>query len=432
MLEALFAQQGLSPIWRISEMLYIEYSPLVVRQRGGASNCIISSQQGVQQGNVLSSLLFVNTMHPALKAVESEYGDDAKLLAYVDDIHVIGSDVKALAAYNSLAVQLDNRCGLTMSAEKCKVLTISAVPSTTDWASYGITVVTTLNTLGYAITTNHVDAMAVADKRINGVAGRIEQLLQSQVLSAQEKLLMMRSIASHWSTYTLPFMATGNEQVSQSLARFDSAVSGNVIRALGLPPLSLPQITQLNLPLVFGGMGLGALSSLLRALALRISSLRRIINLKLGFIADILRDDLESAITEIASLLHINITATLPVSTSPPKTISCLRAAIAVLPTSATITRYCYEEISAALAVSFSDLDKARFGAISLPNAQAILHIRPYDFRLTLSDFEVKNYVALYLGAAFDNKFAGTTCMSCISRHGYVNGGPTSHCVGCP
>ena len=409
-------------------MMYGYYSALVVRSKDGLVHGLITSMQGVHQGGTLSSLVFAMGLQPALK-ITARLNPEITVVAYTDDIHLAGADPVILASLQTLNLELDRCCGLTLNTAKCLALTVSAQSSDTDWSSYGLKKVPSLDSLGYSITTVYAEDALAARKCVHGVFNRISQVMESPVLSCQEKRLVSLSVSKHWITYFLPFMGRGNASVTQLLNDHDRSVSEKFLTMQGLPVGTPIQLTQLNLPTRLSGMGLNALSTY-QALCLRVCALRKATSIEFPpYVKAVLSEQTDSALSELANLLHMKLLSIRSDSASPLKSTSCIRADIAAMLTSAEMSHYVHDALGLAVASTLTPLNKARCDALTLTSAQTLLTVRPYNLQTTLSDFDVKCDTSQRLGIPFDPKMVGTICMLCNMHHTYAS---TDHALCCP
>ena len=67
----------------------------------GSSSIVIPSQEGVHQGDPLGPVLFATTIHPILSEIQNNI-PEATLLAYLDDVFLLGSPDKVLVSFNML------------------------------------------------------------------------------------------------------------------------------------------------------------------------------------------------------------------------------------------------------------------------------------------------------------------------------------------
>ena len=85
----------------------------------GSSSIVIPSQEGVHQGDPLGPVLFATTIHPILSEMQNNI-PEATLLAYLDDVFLLGSPDKVLAAFNMLKKSFST-INLSVSQTKCEV-----------------------------------------------------------------------------------------------------------------------------------------------------------------------------------------------------------------------------------------------------------------------------------------------------------------------
>ena len=102
-LEALFGEEDLSPLWRLVNWSYGAASPLLVMDRGRVLS-ILESCEGVKQGDVLASLLFALSMKRIYAA--SIVGLNCFALAVMDDIYFIGPPTDTFKAFKLFSSSL--------------------------------------------------------------------------------------------------------------------------------------------------------------------------------------------------------------------------------------------------------------------------------------------------------------------------------------
>ena len=85
--------------------MYSAFSDLVISR--GNSTVILSSQEGVHQGDPLGPVLFSIAIHPVLLDLQSAHRD-VVVLAYLDDIFVLGPPSKAMLAFDDLKSAFSN------------------------------------------------------------------------------------------------------------------------------------------------------------------------------------------------------------------------------------------------------------------------------------------------------------------------------------
>ena len=73
----------------------------------GNDTVILLSEEGVHQGNPLGPTLFTSAIQPILKATQEKY-EDVTILAYLDDIFVVGEVYCVLCALTDLKSSLVN------------------------------------------------------------------------------------------------------------------------------------------------------------------------------------------------------------------------------------------------------------------------------------------------------------------------------------
>ena len=84
----------------------------------GSSSIAIPSQ-GVHQGDPLGPVLYATTIHPILSEIQNNI-PEVTLLAYLDDVFLLGSPDKVLAAFNMLKKSFST-INFSVSETKCEV-----------------------------------------------------------------------------------------------------------------------------------------------------------------------------------------------------------------------------------------------------------------------------------------------------------------------
>ena len=84
---------------------------------------LISSQEGVQQGDPLGPLIFCLTIHPTLLSLESEF-----LVGYMDDITIGGPVASVASDINVIIVDGSNK-GMHLNVAKCELISKDVPPT---------------------------------------------------------------------------------------------------------------------------------------------------------------------------------------------------------------------------------------------------------------------------------------------------------------
>ena len=97
--------------------MYGRSNPLISLK--GHETITLSSQQGVHQGDPLGPAFFSIPLHSSFCELQTN-NPLVSVLAYLDDIVILGSPEEALAAFSDLKVILPS-IGLSISDAKCEV-----------------------------------------------------------------------------------------------------------------------------------------------------------------------------------------------------------------------------------------------------------------------------------------------------------------------
>ena len=117
MMEKALANETLKPIHGLVRAGYHEPSSLFVKGPDGVIEDHLKSEQGVRQGDPLSTLLFCHTIDPCLEAIAGHVGV-VQVIAYADDITILTLDNAAIADILTLARNLLSPLNLTVNVAK--------------------------------------------------------------------------------------------------------------------------------------------------------------------------------------------------------------------------------------------------------------------------------------------------------------------------
>ena len=258
--QAVFSDPRFAPIWHIFDMAYHEASPLLTFDTDGRRVHVLSSSQGVRQGDPLSALVFALTLHPHIKnALAVSPSSDA--LAILDDVTFWDTDLRNLVkiADSLKGAEAD---GLVWQPVKSEIVGLHDEPIPPEVQTWldrtGIPVARhSTEILGNLISrdkTGETQTQAILSK-LRKYESWFEALLSS-VLTPQEVLHLALVCGVPIANYLLRTNAPKHSSVGALwLTRKLRSV---VLKALGidLGELTADQIAQLSLPAKLGGLGL--------------------------------------------------------------------------------------------------------------------------------------------------------------------------------
>ena len=162
-------------LFRAGRWAYHVPTPLVVSAVGGDAPVVLTSSEGVRQGDPLGPLLFSIGARNTLAALERDLGPGHALLAYLDDVYILSEEPGAL---DSVAAFFDGQpaCGLALNLRKCHETPLAIV------AQDGLEV------LGTCIGPPEVRAAFLAAQ----VDAQLPALSRLSDLPGQEALLVLR------------------------------------------------------------------------------------------------------------------------------------------------------------------------------------------------------------------------------------------------
>lgn len=134
-LKTLYSHSALSGLWRIADFAYSQ--PTALYSRCTSTNRFMQSlmsEEGVRQGDPLSSLLFALSIQSTLAAVDNT---SVKVRAYLDDVIVVGKPQGVVNAFETICVEAA-KCKLQVQPKKCCFIYFNeaTVPLSTNITEY--------------------------------------------------------------------------------------------------------------------------------------------------------------------------------------------------------------------------------------------------------------------------------------------------------
>lgn len=227
MLEALYAEPRLEPIFRLVDWAYSSPTNLYVR---GADNIVetIPSANGTRQGDPFGMLLFCLGVVGPIKAGLAVGGDGVSAVAVADDVTFIGPpDGEAASIATAAFIQACHPLSLRFRGDKSKILNFSGAPlhaTTTAFAVANRIPILTDATmiLGTPMGSDAAAVQALAVEEIAGSATLLDSLAHPEMpLSVAEKFLRSATMPklNYLSRVGLP------GEYSDALQSFDSRVT---------------------------------------------------------------------------------------------------------------------------------------------------------------------------------------------------------------
>ena len=231
--------------------------PSEVRFRGeDGQPVVIPSSEGVRQGAPTSPALFAIALQDTLLEVASDI--DAAIVAYLDDVYIIGSVDSACAVYQRLKAAAADM-GLATAAHKCAVFSLlpglandvaeaTGIPAAAD----GLTVLGT--PVGEA-QWELLQLRATADRAADWLSA-----LMALQLAAHHKLVLL--LRAGWSRTSYLARTSRPSASGLVLPQAHDELCASVAKLAGVPSLSGQAATQASWPIRAGGLGLIKLSDL--------------------------------------------------------------------------------------------------------------------------------------------------------------------------
>ena len=257
-MEAVYNQPGLSSMFRSFHYTYS--TPSTLRLPNGIE---ILSEEGVKQGEVLSSLGYCIKKQPQYKAANDVHPDTVHIFACLDDATAVGPaqhTVDCINKYNEDGKADDQ----VINWSKCKFLAHpdNVLPaSVTDFLNkHGVPIIRDATLLLGAPVGWDREKMAKLALTIHEESSLLFQQIQHPTLPPQEAMIILRMctvpIPGYLSRVLPPSV------LSPAAREFDTKMMDTVTAKLELPPLSVAQRQQLRLKLINGGLGLPSVQAL--------------------------------------------------------------------------------------------------------------------------------------------------------------------------
>lgn len=236
------AQDHNSSMCRFLRWAYGSSSLLVVRGGGdGGSPLLLSSEQGVRQGDPLGPYLFCLGIRPVLERLQQYLGDECELWVYMDDTFVFcrADLVDAVRSRICQFFSRGNTHSLMLNDDKTVIITPDLV------ASSGVEVLgTALGTIEFrrAFLRSSISALR-------------SSILSLTALSKQSALLLLRHCLIPSLNHLLRNL--DSDDLLDEWAHADECVMTELQRLLSSPALSSFSLSTLRtLPFRLGGLGL--------------------------------------------------------------------------------------------------------------------------------------------------------------------------------
>ena len=97
--------------------MYAGFGPLIYLQ--GDSPVILSSEEGIHQGDPLGPVLFATAIQELLTKLQNDH-PCVVVLAYLDDVFLVGPSDNVLAVFEDLKPMFHN-IGLDIQDTKCEI-----------------------------------------------------------------------------------------------------------------------------------------------------------------------------------------------------------------------------------------------------------------------------------------------------------------------
>jgi hypothetical protein len=371
---------------------------------------VISSEEGIQQGDPLGPLIFCLTIQPILQKLTSEF-----IVGFIDDITIGGSKESVTEDVNVISHE-GIACGVELNTDKCECISKSPV-STAPLANFVQLDVNNATLLGAPLSSDA--AMdALLDKRLCELSKAADRL---RLLSAHDSLILLRASCG---APRLIHMLRSSSCVGHKLLSDIDNILRDCLTDITNVQISDNQWKQASLPVKAGGLGIRSVSSIASSCFLAsVSGTGQLQSLLLARCSSDMHDrQLDHTLAEWCAE---NQSLQPPIGQAAGKQSSWDKANVD--------TTY-----ASLLATQNDDHNRARLLAASAPHSGDWLHALPISScGLRLDDEAVRVAVGLRLGSNLCDQHVcqcgalvdcrGTHGLSCkkntgkTARHAYMN-----------
>ena len=232
--------------------MYSGVNPLVYLQE--STPIILSSEEGIHQGDPLGPALFSSAIHNILVSLQ-EQNQDVRVLAYLDDVFLLGPAEKVLATFSQLDSAFSH-IHLQVAPEKCEIFSPSEIASLSVPSSCQIPVTSDgMMVLGSPIGIHDYVSSTACD-----IAGSGAQLCQEllQLDDTQSSMLLLRYCHVPRLNFLARTILPGQLQLATSIHDQQSRSCFSALMKCN--NFSSQQWEQIVLPIRKGGFGLTAMA----------------------------------------------------------------------------------------------------------------------------------------------------------------------------
>ena len=242
-------RQSFPELYNYASQMYGGFNSLVFMEGGTA--VAISSEEGIHQGDPLGPALFATAIHPILRDLQERF-QEIHILAYLDDVFLLGHPDKTLEAFQNLKDMFLSG-SLSVSDSKCEIFSPSGTINTAN--TY-----VQVTSEGSMFLGTPIGSTAFVESSCSQIVQSGSSLCDylPKLNDPQSALLLLR----HCHVPKLDHLArtVHPNNIRKAASIHDSMTRATFSQVLGFPELVLPW-EQISLPVRLGGFGMSSLSS---------------------------------------------------------------------------------------------------------------------------------------------------------------------------